>query len=61
MKIRMSIEVELDDNVHNYDEEERLWYENEILLGNRSLLLHSNEIGDTVGEITSVKHIQWIP
>lgn len=41
------------------DEEARDWFLNEILLKER-LLLHSNEIGDTIGEckILSIKEIK---
>lgn len=61
MKVRMLIEIEMDDTVNSYDEDEKIWYENEIFIGDRSLLLHSNEIGDTIGEVTSVTGIKWIP
>jgi hypothetical protein len=57
----MLIEIEMDDTVNSYDEDEKIWYENEIFIGDRSLLLHSNEIGDTIGEVTSVTGIKWIP
>lgn len=60
MNLKITIEVKLDDNVYGNSEDEKLWMENEILVGDGSLLLHSNEIGDTLGEIKKVTNIQWI-
>ena len=57
MKIRMTVEFELDDNFFGDIEEDIMWLENKILVGDRNLLLHSNEIGDTLGEITKVSNI----
>ena len=54
----MTIVFELDDNVYGNTEDELLWLENEILVGKRNLILHSNEIGDSLGEITSVKNLK---
>jgi hypothetical protein len=60
MRIKMTIEVELDDAAYHGTEDEKLWLENEILVGDGNLILHSNEIGDEVGVIKSVKNIQYI-
>ena len=60
MKIEMKIVIELDSNLFGNTRQEILWLENEILIGNRSLIIHSNEIGDIVGEITSVKNIKYL-
>ena len=60
MRAKITIEFELDDAVYGKSEEEILWLENEILVGDGSLLLHSNEIGDTIGEIKKVSNITWI-
>lgn len=59
MKIKMTIEVEIDNKIFGDSEEEKLWFENKVLIDDGSLLLHSNEIGDTIGEIKSVKNIRW--
>jgi hypothetical protein len=60
MRVKMIIEVEIDDEAFApYDDENRFWIENEILVGNGSLVLHSNEIGDTVGDILKVSDIVW--
>jgi hypothetical protein len=59
-KIKLTIEVEVDESLYNLDEEEKLWLENEILIGNRTLYLHSNEIGDEIGVVTLVKNIQYL-
>ena len=59
MKLRITIEVELS-NAYTLDEEETLWMENTILIGDGNLILHSNEIGDEVGVVTKVVNKQWI-
>lgn len=56
----MTIEIEVDEDVFGCTEEERLWMENEVLIGNGTLILHSNEIGDEVGIVKSVKNIQYL-
>ena len=56
----MTIEVEIDETIYSFAEEEKLWLENEILIGDGSLILHSNEIGDEVGIVKKVKNIQYI-
>jgi len=58
--LKLTIEVRLDDYVYANSEEEMLWMENEILVGDGNLLLHSNEVGDTIGEVKKVSNIQWI-
>jgi len=60
MRLKLTIEVVLEDGFYNNTDEEKLWLENEILVGDGSLFLHSNEIGDTVGEIKKVTNVQWI-
>jgi len=60
MRLKLTIEVVLEDEFYDNTEEEKLWIENEILVGDGSLFLHSNEIGDTVGEIKKVTNVQWI-
>lgn len=61
MKIKITIEVELDHDFLNFsDEEEKLWFENEVLIGDGTLLLHSNEIGDTVGIVKKISNIKYL-
>ena len=60
MILKLTIEVKLDDEVYGNSEDEKLWMENEILIGDGTLLLHSNEIGDTVGEVKKVSNVQWL-
>lgn len=61
MKVKMTIEVEIDDNLYSSRPEEILWLENEVLVGDGNLILHNNDpIGDMVGTITSVKKIKWL-
>lgn len=61
MRLKLTIEVELDDASYGQSEEEKLWMENEILIGDGSLILHSNEIGDELGEVKKVTNIVWLP
>lgn len=60
MTVKLTIELTLDDEIYGNSEDEKLWMENEILVGDGTLLLHSNEIGDTIGEIKKVSNIKWI-
>lgn len=52
-KVLMTVELEYDaDVVHGDDEEGKTWFFEDILSEEKGLLLlHSNEIGDTVGKI----------
>jgi hypothetical protein len=60
MKIKVMLEIELDEGWFSIaDEEEKLWFENEVMVGDGSLILHSNEIGDHVGVVKSVKIIEY--
>jgi len=56
-KIKMIIELEYDDEImHGTDQEEIDWFNKDILLGKKGLLLlHSNEIGDHVGKVEGLK------
>jgi len=58
-KIRMVVEIEYDDEVmHGTDEEAIDWFNNDILLGKKGLLLlHSNEIGDQVGKVEGIEFL----
>lgn len=60
MIIKMIIYLKVDDNLYSFDEDEKLWLENEILVGDGSLILHSNEVGDEVGIVKKVKNIEYI-
>jgi len=61
MILKMTIEVVVDDEIYGTSEYEKIWMENEILVGDGNLLLHSNEIGDTIGSIKKVSNIVWQP
>lgn len=56
-KIKMIIELEYDDEImHDTDQEAIDWFNKDILLGKKGLLLlHSNEIGDHVGKVEGLK------
>lgn len=61
MKIQMTIEVTYEDSSNSkLDPEELEWFKNNILIGDGSLLLHSNEMGDLVGEVTDVRNVKFI-
>jgi hypothetical protein len=60
MIIKMTIEVKLDNELYSDSEDEKLWLENEIFIGDGSLILHSNEIGDEVGVIKKITNIQYL-
>ena len=57
--IKMIIELEYDDEImHSADKDKEALesFENDILLGTQGLLLlHSNEIGDTVGRVKGLE------
>lgn len=60
MILQLTIQVKIDDKVYGDSENEKIWMENEILVGDGTLLLHSNEIGDTIGEIKKVSNVKWL-
>lgn len=60
MTLKLTLEIELDDDIYGSTPEELLWMEYEVLKNDGSLILHSNDIGDTVGIINKVTNIQWI-
>lgn len=60
MKIKLTIEVEVEDTFLFNEEDEKLWFENEVLIGDGSLLLHSNEIGDSIGRIKKVTQLKYL-
>ena len=56
--IRLTIELTYDSGImHGEDERSKQWFFNEILNGeNGDLVLHSNEIGDTIGTVKVIQH-----
>ena len=61
MKVKMTITVELSEHLYGekLDEDQKLWLENIIFVGDGSLVLHSNEIGDEVGVVKLCRNIQF--
>lgn len=55
MKITLQIELEYDEGQHGDDESVRDWWVNGVLCAHKDLVLHSNDIGDSVGDITAVR------
>ena len=53
MKLLLTIEVEIDDELYGTSDKESMdWLINDILLsGKDHLILHSNEIGDEIGTV----------
>jgi hypothetical protein len=60
MKLKITIEVELEEGFIFTDEEEKMWFENEVLVGDGNLILHSNEVGDMVGVVKKVSNVQYV-
>jgi len=58
--LSMTIEVELGDAFTFLHEEEFTWFQNEVLVGNGTLVLHSDEIGDIIGIIKKVSNVRYI-
>lgn len=59
MKIKLTIEIELDDCCRGSSEDEKLWLENEVLVAS-ALSLHSDEVGDYVGTIKKVSNFEYL-
>lgn len=61
-KVKMLVELNYDaDGMHGDHEEAKRWFTETILLSKGSdelLILHSNEIGDTVGEVRVLEIIE---
>ena len=52
--IRLLVDLEYDDeSIHggDNDKDAKFWFVNNVLYGERWLILHSNEIGDEVGTV----------
>lgn len=61
MKIKVTLEIELEYGyVTGKDEDEKIWFENEVMVGDGNLVLHSNDIGDTVGIVKKVTNLQYL-
>ena len=57
MKLLITAEVECDDTLYSRSQEEMDWHINDILLQgpDGELILHSNEIGDSIGTVKVLK------
>ncbi len=52
-KLKLEIDLIYDEDLmHGTDDEAIEWFRNDILLGDGGLILHSNEIGDTIGKVS---------
>ena len=55
MKLKVELEIDLGDNfINENDIEEKVWLF-ETILTKEELILHSNNIGESIGTITSIK------
>ncbi len=56
-KVTLTIELEYDDEImHGNDEDAEKWFFDEILTAKHGdLILHSNELGDSLGIITKLE------
>lgn len=61
MKVKMTITFELSEHLYGetLTEDQKLWLENEIFVGDGSLVLHSDEIGDEIGTVKLCRNIQF--
>lgn len=58
MKIKLEIELDYDADLHHAEDNiAREWFFNEVLCGQKrdDLILHSNEIGDSIGTVKVLK------
>lgn len=60
MKIRITIDVELEPAWQTTDDDERICMESVVLIADGSLILHSNEAGDEIGRVVKVGRVEWI-
>ena len=59
MKLKLTLEINLDKKLWGTTEEETKWLKKEVLNLKEGLFLHSNLIGDSVGEITKVSDVTF--
>jgi len=57
-KVELTITIELAD--YELDNEEKEWYEKDILIAGNDLILHSNEVGDGLGNAVKVENVRWV-
>ncbi len=60
MEIEITIVIKTDDSIFGVDQEEKDWLFQEVLGKPDELFLHSNFIGDTIGEVITVKEVKEI-
>ena len=61
-RIKLTIEVELEDHIYDesFDETELEFFMEEVMTTNGTLLLHSNEVGDTIGTIIKIEDLTFL-
>jgi hypothetical protein len=61
MKIKMTIEIELEDGFGFEENEQDAidWFKNEVLVADGSLVLYSNEAEDILGVVTEISNIEY--
>ena len=59
-KVELTITIELADYELEIDNEEKEWYEKDILIAGNDLILHSNEVGDGLGNTIKVENVRWV-
>lgn len=60
MKVVLTITVQLEKGMQLSMLDEREWAEEVVFVAGENLILHSNEIGDSVGFVTKVENFKWI-
>lgn len=60
MKVILEVYIDIENTFDVDDKEEREWFENEILKDHKNIYVHSNEIGDSLGEVKKVKLMGYV-
>jgi len=61
MKLHITLEIDLGNHFFDPDESDELeWFERDIVGDPSQLYIHSNEIGDELGEVTKIINYKLI-
>lgn len=60
-KVKLTITIEVDEQMFGLEDKEGVdWFFNEVLSDQGILSLHSNDIGDTIGDVINVEKVHFI-
>ena len=60
MKAKVTIEFEIDSMIDVSDEDQKIWFENIIMVADGTLSLYSEDIGDKIAIVKKVSKIQYL-